>query len=366
MRATLLSRGRVAEPSTVDVAGSTNRGGGDENPTATPELEVAVLIPCYNEESTIGDVVRDFTMALPEATVYVYDNNSTDLTARVAESTGAIVRREYLQGKGNVIRRMFADVDADVYVLVDGDATYDAGSAPRMIERLLEGPNDMVSALRVADLGDAYRSGHRFGNVVLSKLVALIFGKQFNDMLSGFRVMSRRFVKSFPALSQGFDVETELTIHALELRIPAAEVETSYRPRPTGSVSKLHTFRDGFRILLTVMIMIKEERPLRFFASLFAFLQLSSLFIAWPVLLNFIETGLVPRLPTAVLAMGLTLLACLSLTCGLVLDTVTRGRREMKQLRYLSFPPVGGKPPNNLPRLRQTYDERGAPSGRRA
>ena len=248
MRAALPSGRRAAESPTVEVPGSTSRGGGDESATATPELEVAVVIPCYNEESTIGDVVRDFTMALPEATVYVYDNNSTDLTTHVAQSAGAIVRREYLQGKGNVIRRMFADVDADVYVLVDGDATYDAGSARRMIERLLEGPNDMVSALRVADLADAYRSGRRFGNVLLSKMVGLIFGKQFNDMLSGFRVMSRRFVKSFPALSRGFDTETELTIHALELRISAAEVETPYRPRPAGSVSKLHTFRDGCRI----------------------------------------------------------------------------------------------------------------------
>ena len=307
------------------------------------ELDIAVLIPCHNEKSTVGTVVRDFAAALPQAAIYVYDNRSTDRTAALAQLAGANVRYEPLKGKGNVIRRMFADIDADIYVLVDGDDTYDAASTPRMIERLMDGQNDMVSAVRVPDSATAYRVGHRSGNVILSRMVALIFGDRFSDMLSGFRVMSCRFVKSFPALARGFDIETELTIHALELRIPAVEVITPYRPRPTGSVSKLHTLRDGFRILLTVVTMVKEERPLQFFASIFAFLQLTSLIIGWPVLLHFIETGFVPRMPTAVLAMGITVLAFLSLSCGLILDTVTRGRREFKQLRYLSYPPVSGR-----------------------
>jgi glycosyltransferase involved in cell wall biosynthesis len=314
-----------------------------------PELDIAVLIPCHNEESTVGTVIRDFAAALPEAAIYVYDNRSTDHTAAVAQLAGATVRYEPIKGKGNVIRRMFADIDADIYVLVDGDDTYDAASTPRMIERLLDGQNDMVSAVRVPDSATAYRAGHRSGNLILSRIVALIFGDRFSDILSGFRVMSCRFVKSFPALARGFDIETELTIHSLELGIPAVEVATPYRARPSGSVSKLHTFRDGFRILLTVVTMIKEERPLQLFASIFAFLQLTSLIIGWPILLHFIETGLVPRLPTAVLTMGITMLAFLSLACGLILDTVTRGRREFKRLRYLSYSPISGRIPNAPP-----------------
>jgi glycosyltransferase involved in cell wall biosynthesis len=325
-------------------------------------FDVAVLIPCHNEESTVGAVVRDFAAALPQATIYVYDNRSTDCTASAATLAGAVVRYESLKGKGNVVRRMFADIDADIYVLVDGDATYDAASAPRMIEHLVDGAHDMISAVRVPDSVTAYRMGHRFGNVVLSKMVALIFGDRFKDMLSGFRIMSRRFVKSFPALARGFDIETELTVHALELRISAAEVETPYRPRPTGSTSKLNTVRDGFRILLTVLTLVKEERPLQFFASIFATLQLSSLVIGWPVLLHFIETGLVPRLPTAVLAMGITVLAFLSLACGLILDTVTRGRKEFKRLRYLSFPPVTNRLASTVSALDQVPASR--PDGR--
>jgi glycosyltransferase involved in cell wall biosynthesis len=299
---------------------------------------IAVLIPCYNEEAAVPKVVADFRKALPGAAIYVYDNNSRDRTVEVARSAGAIVRTEPLQGKGNVVRRMFADVEADVYVLVDGDATYDAASAPMMVKKLLDGPLDMVNGARVTDIEKAYRPGHRFGNWLLTSMVSWIFGDRFSDMLSGYRVMSRRYVKSFPALSAGFETETELTVHALELRMPTAEVATPYKDRPVGSVSKLSTFRDGFRILWTIVVLVKEERPMHFF-SVFALLSaLASTILIVPIVIEFFQTGLVPRLPTAVLSMGLMILGFLSLTCGLVLDTVTRGRREMKRMRYLNIP----------------------------
>jgi glycosyltransferase involved in cell wall biosynthesis len=305
-------------------------------------LRIAVLVPCYNEEAAVAAVVKGFTQALPTATVYVYDNNSKDRTIAVAREAGAQVRSERRQGKGHVVRRMFADIDADVYVLVDGDATYDAPSAPRMIERLVDEHLDMVVGLRVDQEQAAYRMGHRTGNWMLTGFLAEVFGQAFKDILSGYRVFSRRFVKSFPVLSDGFEIETELSVHALELALPVAEIATPYYARPEGSVSKLNTWRDGFRILNTILKLYRSEKPLRFFTAIGIFLALLSIGFAIPIFVTFIETGLVPRLPTAVLSMGLMIVALLSVSSGLVLDTVTRGRREMKLLAYLSQPPVGG------------------------
>jgi glycosyltransferase involved in cell wall biosynthesis len=302
---------------------------------------IAVLVPCYNEEAAVAAVVKDFRQALPAAQIYVYDNNSGDRTADVAREAGAEVRGERRQGKGHVVRRMFADVDADVYVLVDGDATYDAPSAPRMIEKLLSEHLDMVVGLRVDQERAAYRRGHRTGNWMLTSFLSSVFGQAFKDILSGYRVFSRRFVKSFPVLSDGFEIETELTVHALELAMPVAEVETPYFARPEGSFSKLNTWGDGFRILRTILKLYRSEKPLRFFSVIGAFLALVSIGLAIPVLVVYLETGLVPRLPTAVLSTGLMIVAVLSVSSGLVLDTVTRGRREMKLLAYLSQPAVG-------------------------
>lgn len=305
------------------------------------QLSVAVLIPWYNEGLSIEAVIQEFRAVLPTAVIYVYDNNSSDRTAELAGAAGAagaMVRREPLQGKGNVVRRMFADVEADIYVMVDGDATYHAPSAPAMIERLLDGPYDMVTGTRVTDIEAAYRPGHRFGNVMLTTLVAKIFGRRTTDMLSGYRVFSRRFVKSFPSLARGFEIETELTVHALELRMPITDMPTPYKDRPLGSTSKLRTFHDGFRILWTILTLVKDERPLEFFSLLFALSAGLSVVISIPVFVTYLETGLVPRLPTAVLASGLGIVAFLSLTCGLILETVTRGRREMKRMQYIAIP----------------------------
>lgn len=302
------------------------------------QLRIAVLVPCYNEEAAVATVVADFRNALPSADIYVYDNNSRDRTAAVAREAGAIVRSERRQGKGHVVRRMFADVEADVYVLVDGDATYDAPSAPRMIDRLLDDRLDMVVGLRVGQAQAAYRLGHRTGNRMLTGFLSSTFGHAFKDILSGYRVFSRRFVKSFPVLSDGFEIETELAVYALELSLPVAEVETPYYARPEGSFSKLNTWRDGFRILGTMLKLYRSERPLRFFAAIGGVLAVVSVILAIPIVITFIETGLVPRLPTAVLSMGLMIMALLSVSSGLVLDTVTRGRREMKMLAYLSQP----------------------------
>jgi glycosyltransferase involved in cell wall biosynthesis len=298
---------------------------------------VAVLIPCYNEAEAITGVVEQFRAALPNASTYVYDNNSTDATRERASQAGAIVRTETFQGKGNVVRRMFADIEAEVYVLVDGDGTYDAHSAAAMVEHLLSNSLDMVNGARVAVTSTAYRPGHVMGNKMLTGTVALIFGDRLSDMLSGYRVFSRRFVKSFPALASGFETETELTVHALELRLPIAEMPTPYRDRPEGSQSKLRTFRDGFRILRTIMLLVKEERPLQFFSSVALLLSVTSLALGWPLLMTFLETGLVPRLPTAVAATGLMILASVSFVTGLILDTVTLTRREMKRLHYLGL-----------------------------
>jgi glycosyltransferase involved in cell wall biosynthesis len=297
---------------------------------------MVVLIPCYNEELAIGKVVKDFRAALPAASIFVFDNNSSDGTMAAARAAGAQVFREPRQGKGHVVRRMFTDVEADIYVLVDGDATYDAPSARIMIERLLDERLDMVVAARVDQEAAAYRAGHRTGNWLLTGFVAQVFGRTFTDMLSGYRVFSRRFVKTFPVLSGGFEIETELTVHALELELPVAEIPTPYYPRLEGSASKLNTWRDGFRILFTVLKLYRAERPLAFFAAIGAALALSSIGLAIPVLVTFLETGLVPRLPTAVLSTGLMLLAFLALAAGLILDTVTRGRREVKLFAYLA------------------------------
>lgn len=301
-------------------------------------LDIAVIIPCHNEEVAIPAVVRDFRAALPSAKIYVYDNNSTDRTAELAAAAGAIVGFEPYPGKGNVMRRMFSDIDADVYVLVDGDDTYDGSAAPGMIRVLLDGQLDMVNGVRVSEIKEAYRFGHRFGNVMLTQMVATTFGRQFTDMLSGYRVFSRRFVKSFPALAQGFEIETELTVHALELRMKTAEVPAPYKDRPEGSVSKLNTVRDGIRIVRTIGTLIKEERPLWFFGLAALALALLSLGLFVPVLLEYWQTGLVPRFPTAILSASIMLLAFLSLTCGLILDSVTRARQELKRLAYLAIP----------------------------
>ena len=299
---------------------------------------VAILVPCYNEAATIAKVVADFQSALPQATIYVYDNNSSDGTPDIGAAAGAVTRHESQQGKGNVVRRMFADIEADIYIMVDGDDTYDAHTGPTLIETLVGGPYDMVNTARVATADQAYRPGHRFGNWALTALVQLVFGKRVNDMLSGYRAFSRRFVKTFPALSQGFEIETELTVHALELRMPIVEIETPYRARPPDSASKLATVRDGFRILWLIGELIKEERPLPFFAIVSAFLALMSVGLAIPLVGEYLETGLVPRFPTAILSTGMMILAFLALACGLILDTVTRGRHEMKRMGYLALP----------------------------
>jgi glycosyltransferase involved in cell wall biosynthesis len=303
-------------------------------------MRIAVLVPCFNEEAAVATVVTGFRKALPTAEIFVYDNNSSDRTATVARAAGAKVRSERRQGKGHVVRRMFADIDADIYVLVDGDATYDAASAPRMIDALLSDHLDMVVGLRIDQVQTAYRPGHRAGNWMLTSFLSSVFGQAFKDILSGYRVFSRRFVKSFPVLSDGFEIETELAVHALELALPVAEIETPYYARPEGSFSKLNTWRDGFRILGTILKLYRSEKPLRFFAAIGIFLTLISIGLAIPIIVTYVEQGIVPRLPTAVLSMGLMILAMLSLSSGMVLDTVTRGRREMKLLAYLSQPPL--------------------------
>ena len=309
----------------------------------SPSMRIAVLVPCFNEEAAVASVVDSFRKALPTAQIYVYDNNSKDRTAEVARAAGAEVRSERRQGKGHVVRRMFADIDADVYVLVDGDATYDAPSAPGMVERLVNDHLDMVVGLRVDQEQAAYRRGHRAGNWLLTSFLSSVFGQAFTDILSGYRVFSRRFVKSFPVLSDGFEIETEITVHALELAMPVAEVETPYYARPEGSVSKLNTWRDGFRILGTILRLYRSEKPLRFFTIIGIFLALVAIGLAIPLAITYLEEGLVPRVPTAILSTGLMIVAVLSVSSGLVLDTVTRGRREMKLLAYLAQPPLSEK-----------------------
>lgn len=298
---------------------------------------IAVLIPCYNEEVAIGDTVRGFAQALPEATIYVYDNNSKDKTIEVARAAGAVVRSETLQGKGNVVRRMFADIEADVYLMTDGDTTYDPKAARKMIDLLVQDNLDMVVGKRIHRAKEAYRPGHVLGNKMLTGFLARLFGQRFTDILSGYRAFSRRFAKSFPALSQGFEIETELTVHALTLNLPVAEIETDYFERPAGSASKLNTYRDGIRILRVMLTLFKNERPLAFFTLAATFLAIVAIALSIPVFITYERTGLVPRFPTAILSSTLMLVAFLSLAVGFVLDTVTRGRREVKRLSYLQI-----------------------------
>jgi len=316
------------------------------------DMHIAILIPCYNEVATIAKVITDFTACLPGAQVVVLDNNSNDGTAQVARATGAWVREVTLQGKGNVVRRGFADIEADVYVLVDGDDTYDAAAAPRLVRRLLDDGLDMVVGARRDSEKAAYRRGHRFGNVLLTRCAGLLFGNSFNDMLSGYRVFSRRYVKSFAAHAHGFEIETELAVHALQLRMPVAEVETAYGVRPDGSESKLSTWYDGWRILCTIAKLFKSERPLLFF-SIGSIASIAfSLVLALPLLLTWLETGLVPRFPTAILCAALALVGFLLLACGLILDTVTRGRIEGKHVAYLSVPLWYGNADNSMDGIR--------------
>jgi glycosyltransferase involved in cell wall biosynthesis len=303
-----------------------------------PPPRIAVLIPCYNEEVAIPGVVAAFRAALPTAAIHVCDNNSTDRTRDAAAAAGALVMREPRQGKGNAVRRLFADIEADAYLLVDGDGTYDAADAPRMVQLLLSERLDMVNGTRVSQEQAAYRPGHRLGNRVLTGLVRLAFGNQVTDMLSGYRCFSRRFVKSFPALAQGFETETEFTVHALELRLPVAEVSTAYRERPQGSTSKLNTWRDGFRILRAILTLLAREKPFAFFGGFSILFLLLCTALLVPVLNTYFDTGLVPRLPTFLAAMVLLVLSALSLACGLILDTVTQGRREAKRIAYLAIP----------------------------
>lgn len=303
------------------------------------EPRIAVLIPCYNEAATIAKVVGDFRSALPKAEIYVYDNNSKDDTANLAAKAGAIVRKETRQGKGNVVRRMFADVEADVYVLTDGDDTYDAMAAPGMIRMLIDDGYDIISGKRNAEGGgEAYRPGHVLGNKLLTGLTAMMFNVKLADMLTGYRVLSKRFVKSFPFTTEGFAIETELTVHAVRMLVPMLEVETRYKERPEGSISKLSTYRDGWRILMTIALLLRKERPLFFYGLFFLFFALMSFAIGIPVVVEYFETGLVPRLPSAVLVTGMMMLAFLCLSCGIILDTVTRGRWELKRVAYLKFP----------------------------
>ena len=310
---------------------------------ALQQPRIAVLLPCYNEEAAIAATVAGFKEALPGATVYVYDNNSRDKTREVAARAGAVVRTERQQGKGHVVRRMFADVDADIYLMADGDLTYDPKAAPAMVDLLLAEQLDMIVGTRKHEEKDAYRGGHVLGNKLFTGILSGLFGRSFTDIFSGYRVFSRRFVKSFPVLSSGFEIETEISVHALELRMPVGEVETAYAARPEGSESKLSTYRDGWRILKTILVLYRVERPTLFYGMIGAFLLAIALVLAIPLVITYLNTGLVPRFPTAILVTGMTVIAVLCFFAGLILDTVTRGRREVRRLAYLSFPAPGGE-----------------------
>jgi glycosyltransferase involved in cell wall biosynthesis len=312
-----------------------------EKPLDATSLRIAVLLPCYNEEAAIAQTVAAFRAALPAATIYVYDNNSSDRTGEVAAAAGAIVRTERMQGKGHVVRRMFADVEADIYIMADGDATYDASAAPALLARLLDERLDMVVGARKSEVEEAYRRGHRLGNRLFTGILASLFGRSFTDIFSGYRVFSRRFVKSFPALARGFETETEISVHALELAMPVGEIVTAYGARPEGSVSKLSTYRDGWRIMKTILHLFRIERPVLFYGGFAAFLTGLALVLAVPLILTYAETGLVPRFPTAILITGMMIIAFISLAMGLILDTVVRGRREVRRLHYLSYPAPG-------------------------
>src|SRR5688572_30852491 len=304
---------------------------------AKSQPRIAVLLPCFNEEATIGATVEGFRMALPAASIYVYDNNSCDRTREIAAAGGAVVRTERQQGKGHVVRRMFADIDADVYVMADGDLTYDPNSAQAMVDLLLADQLDMVVGTRRHDAKAAYRGGHVLGNRLFTGMLGRLFGRSFSDIFSGYRVFSRRFVKSFPVLSAGFEIETEISVHALELRMPVGELTTAYGARPEGSASKLSTYRDGWKILKTIGTLYRIERPVLFYGVISAVLMLVAVILAMPLFITYLETGLVPRFPTAILATGLVIVAVLSFFAGIILDTVTRGRREMRRIAYLAY-----------------------------
>jgi len=311
--------------------------------TKISQPRIAVILPCYNEEAAIAATVAGFKKALPNATIYVYDNNSRDKTAAVAAKAGAIVRTEHQQGKGHVVRRMFADIDADIYVMADGDLTYDPKAAPAMVDMLLAEQLDMIVGTRKHEAKEAYRGGHVLGNMLFTGILSGLFGRSFSDIFSGYRVFSRRFVKSFPVLSSGFEIETEISVHALELRMPVGEVETAYGARPEGSESKLSTYSDGWRILKTIVTLYRVERPVLFYGGVGALLVILAFVLAVPLILTYLHTGLVPRLPTAVLVTGMIIVAVLCIFAGLILDTVTRGRREIRRLAYLSLPAPGGE-----------------------
>jgi glycosyltransferase involved in cell wall biosynthesis len=301
-------------------------------------LRIAVILPCYNEEAAIVETIAGFRTALPGATISVNDTNSRDRTIELARGAGAVVRSERQQGKGHVVRRMFADVDADIYVMADGDLTYDPKAAPNMVRMLVDEQYDMVVGTRQHEAIEAYRGGHVIGNRLFTGLLSRLFGRSFTDIFSGYRVFSRRFVKSFPALSQGFEIETEISVHALELRMPVGELVTAYGARPEGSASKLSTYRDGWRILKTIGTLYRIERPVLFYGGIGALLVFAAIILAVPLLLTYLDTGLVPRFPTAILVTGMVVIAVLSFFAGLILDTVTRGRREMRRLAYLAHP----------------------------
>lgn len=298
---------------------------------------IAVLLPCFNEATTIAAVIDGFHRALPTAVVYVYDNNSTDGSADVAAAAGAVVRRERHQGKGNVVRRMFADIDSDIYVLADSDQTYDASAAGQLVEGLIKQNVDMVVGVRVG-IKDAFRYGHRAGNQLFNRVVSSLFGPGFTDILSGYRVLSRRFVKSFPSTSSGFEIETELSVHALDLKLPAAEIALNYGERPQNSASKLRTYRDGFRISVKILMMYRALKPLQFYGAISIVLIVVALIIGAPVIITYLETGLVPRLPTAILAASIIQLGVLSLVCGIIIHAVSSTGRELKRMRYLDLP----------------------------
>ena len=304
-------------------------------------MRVAVLLPCYNEEAAIAQTIAGFREHLPGATIYVFDNNSKDRTVEVARAAGAVVRSVLLQGKGNVVRRMFADIDADVYVMADGDLTYDPSAAPEMVRRLWDEQLDMVVGTRHHEEEEAYRGGHVLGNKAFTGLLAWLFGRSFSDIFSGYRAFSRRYAKSFPALSEGFETETEMSVHALELKMPVGEVATRYGARPEGSESKLSTFRDGWRILKTIGTLFRVEEPRAFYGTLAAAIQLTAFGLAVPLFVTFFETGLVPRLPTAVLVTGMTIVALLTFFAGLTLSAIKRARAETRRLAYLAQPAPG-------------------------
>lgn len=309
-----------------------------QNNCRMPSPRVAVLLPCHNEAIPIARVVADFMSALPEASIYVYDNASTDDTASAAHAAGAIVRHEPTPGKGNVVRRMFADIEADIYIIADGDGTYDTSVAPMMVRLLIEEQLDMIVAVRDNIFSEAHRAGHAIGNRLFNLLYRTLFGTLFTDIFSGYRVLSRRFVKTFPALSEGFEIETEMSVHAGQLRLPVKEIVAPYGTRAEGSSSKLSTIRDSLRILLMFIQLFKEIYPLRYYGGAAAASLLLAMFLGYPLLVTYVNTGLVPRFPTAIGVTGLGVLSGILLTCGLILDSVSRSRREQKRLTYLSLP----------------------------